>query len=97
MEGTNASFSYPPGLVLTGSSTAMCMGNGVWEPDPSQVRCIGKKYAYLPVFHVHEHCRLMRLYNICLSRQWDGYDSGLGLVAEDKPVAKAGGPEFNSR
>ena len=42
IEGTNVSFSCPPGLVLTGPSTSMCMGNGEWEPDPSQVNCIGK-------------------------------------------------------
>ena len=42
IEGTNVSFSCPPGLVLTGPSVSMCMGNGEWEPDPSQVRCNGK-------------------------------------------------------
>ena len=39
IEGTNVSFSCPPGLAL---SVSMCMGNGEWEPDPSQVRCNGK-------------------------------------------------------
>ena len=42
IEGTNVSFSCPPGLVLTRPSVLMCMGNGEWEPDPSQVRCNGK-------------------------------------------------------
>ena len=52
LEGTNVSFSCPPGLVLTGSSRATCMGNGEWKPDPSHVRCIGKDYAHLSVFQV---------------------------------------------
>ena len=46
IEGTNVSFSCPNGLVLTGSSTATCMGNGEWGPDPSQVKCIGKEYMH---------------------------------------------------
>ena len=39
IEGTNVSFSCPPGLAL---SVSMCMGNGEWEPDPGQVRCNSK-------------------------------------------------------
>ena len=59
MEGTNVSFSCPPGLVLTGPSMSMCMGNGEWEPDPSQARCNGKEQMHLcDVFHVHTHILL---------------------------------------
>jgi hypothetical protein len=43
IEGTNVSFTCPPGLMLTGPSVSVCMGNGEWEPDPSQVRCNGKE------------------------------------------------------
>ena len=31
------------GLIHTGS---MCMGNGEWEPDPSKVKCTGKKLQF---------------------------------------------------
>ena len=26
-------------MVLTGPTTATCMGNGEWEPDPTEVQC----------------------------------------------------------
>ena len=38
-EGNTVTFSCPPGLVLTGPSSATCAGNGEWEPDPSQLMC----------------------------------------------------------
>ena len=41
VEGTTARFSCSSGYVLTGSSTAICMGNGEWVPDPRQVQCEG--------------------------------------------------------
>ena len=43
LEGTNVTFTCPPGLVLTGPNTLMCMGNGEWEPDLNnrQVTCKG--------------------------------------------------------
>jgi hypothetical protein len=43
LEGTNVSLSCPPGLVLTGPNASVCMENGEWEPDPSQVQCNGKE------------------------------------------------------
>ena len=60
IEGTNVSFNCPPGLVLTGPSVLMCMGNGEWEPDPSQVKCNGKEtlkhsYAYRSKLHACMH------------------------------------------
>ena len=42
MEGTMIAFSCPPQLILTGSNTSTCMGNGEWEPDPKQTRCEGE-------------------------------------------------------
>ena len=39
--GTVANFSCPPGLRLTGPSTATCMENGEWEPDPRKAECKG--------------------------------------------------------
>ena len=56
IEGTNVSFSCPPGLVLTGPSVSMCMGNGEWEPDPSQVECNGKDrstHTHIILAHTH--------------------------------------------
>ena len=41
VEGSNITFSCPPGLVLTGPSNSACMGNGEWEPDPRAVECDG--------------------------------------------------------
>ena len=42
MEGTMIAVSCPPELILTGSNTSTCMGNGEWEPDPKQTRCEGE-------------------------------------------------------
>ena len=40
-EGATFNFSCPPGLVLIGPNSTTCMGNGEWEPDPSEVTCAG--------------------------------------------------------
>ena len=39
--GTNLTLACTSGLMLTGSNTSTCMGNGEWEPDPSKAECIG--------------------------------------------------------
>ena len=39
--GSNITLSCPPGLVLSGPSTSICMENGEWEPHPSEVECEG--------------------------------------------------------
>ena len=39
-EGTTITFSCSPGMILTGPNTTICMDNGQWEPDPSQVKCL---------------------------------------------------------
>ena len=57
LEGTNATFSCPPGLVLLGPTTSTCIGIGEWEPDPRQVKCSGKIlfslcYAIIHITHV---------------------------------------------
>ena len=41
IEGTSVTFSCPPGLVLTGPNTSMCMRNGEWEQDPQELKCLG--------------------------------------------------------
>ena len=43
LEGSNVTFTCPPGLVLTGPSTSRCLGNGEWEPH-LQVTCKGAHY-----------------------------------------------------
>ncbi len=42
LEGANVTFSCPPGQVLVGHNTSICIGNGEWEPDPREVMCKGK-------------------------------------------------------
>ena len=54
LEGTNVLFSCPHGLVLTGLSASVCMGDGEWEPDPSQIKC-SIKFAWQILFCAHEH------------------------------------------
>ena len=41
LEGAVLSFDCPPQYVLVGPTTTTCMGNGEWEPDPREVKCIG--------------------------------------------------------
>ena len=38
-EGTTITFSCPAGQMLTGSTLAICTGNGEWEPDPTWLMC----------------------------------------------------------
>ena len=46
IEGTIITFSCPDGLILTGSNTSTCMGNGEWEPEVKGIRCKGKGQSY---------------------------------------------------
>ena len=39
-EGTTITLGCLSGLVLAGSNTSTCMGNGQWEPDPREVECM---------------------------------------------------------
>ena len=41
VEGTSLMFACPSGLTLIGPNAIMCLENGQWEPDPSQVKCKG--------------------------------------------------------
>ena len=43
IQGTMVNFSCPPGLILNGTVSAACAGNGEWEPDPQDVKCIYSK------------------------------------------------------
>ena len=40
VEGTNVTFTCPPGLMLTGLNTSTCMRDGEWEPDPQHLKCL---------------------------------------------------------
>ena len=42
LEDNNIAFSCAPGLILTGPNTSLCMGNGEWEPNPAEVKCLGE-------------------------------------------------------
>ena len=44
LEGDHITFTCPSGLVLNGSNTSTCIGNGEWEPDPREVNCITELY-----------------------------------------------------
>ena len=41
--GTSIMLDCPPGLELTGSESATCIGNGYWEPDPRNITCSRRK------------------------------------------------------
>ena len=42
LEGTTITLECSsPNLVLIGSNTTTCMGNGEWEPDPRDMNCAG--------------------------------------------------------
>ena len=43
LTGTNITFSCPAGVVPTGPTSATCMENGKWEPDPQEADCEGHK------------------------------------------------------
>ena len=66
-QGTTVTFSCPSGqaYILTGPMTAVCGNDGLWEPDASNVECIGQcstavwgsfkqLLAWLPIHHLHE-------------------------------------------
>ena len=40
--GTTATFDCPSGQRLTGPNATTCMENGHWEPDTSEVKCVGE-------------------------------------------------------
>ena len=39
LEGENITFTCPSGAILSGSNSSICMENGEWEPDSSEVEC----------------------------------------------------------
>ena len=41
-EGNRVIFTCLSGLMLNGSNSSTCMGNGEWEPDPREVDCISE-------------------------------------------------------
>ena len=41
LEGQTITFTCPHGQILNGSNQSMCMGNGIWKPDPRYVECTG--------------------------------------------------------
>ena len=53
LEGNIVSFSCSSGLILSGSNSSTCMGNGEWEPDPRRSACHNKSH------HNNNICRSM--------------------------------------
>ena len=41
VEGTTVTFDCPPGLVVDGINSSICMENGKWEPALFGIRCLG--------------------------------------------------------
>ena len=39
IEGTNATYSCPREFALIGPGTSTCMENGLWAPNPRDVKC----------------------------------------------------------
>ena len=50
LEGASVTFGCPPELVLVGSNTSTCMGNGQWNPNPANIACKGETVCILLVF-----------------------------------------------
>ena len=64
LEGEVITFTCPPGQLLNGTDTSTCMGNGEWEPDISEMNCIGLLALYAltaAIFYAQTHqfhCKL---------------------------------------
>ena len=41
MEGNNITYSCTSDLMVTKINTSICMDNGQWEPDPTNITCTG--------------------------------------------------------
>ena len=42
LEGDIVNFTCANGLVLSGPNATTCMSNGLWEPNPRDVKCKGQ-------------------------------------------------------
>ena len=58
-EGSNVTFSCPPGQALTGPNMSTCMGNGEWEPDPWELECKGIATIIILLLCLHTHILLI--------------------------------------
>ena len=65
IEGTIITLSCLHGLILTGSNTSTCMGNGDWEPDLKRMQCKSELISIID--YVYRICivyvQLISLYN----------------------------------
>ena len=48
LEGATVNFYCSSGLVLIGNTSATCMAQGQWEPDPNKLTCSKGKLHKLP-------------------------------------------------
>ena len=67
LKGQNITFTCPPGQTLNGSSSSTCMGNGEWEPDPTEVVCTSTAIIFdttlvttTTIGNVHNYCNDIR-------------------------------------
>ena len=49
LEGATVTFGCASQYILTGPNSTICMENGEWEPDPSEVECKGIILCAIPV------------------------------------------------
>ena len=68
MEGTVATFTCPPGMILIGLNMTTCMGNGEWDPDPRHVKCIGEANYFLDstIILIDQNFFTLQLTVVCL-------------------------------
>ena len=53
-------FGCPHGLVLNGPNATTCMGNGEWEPDFEDVKCLGDQEHTITLYRL-----ILLMPNIC--------------------------------
>ena len=41
LDGSQITLTCPPGMILIGPNTSLCLERGEWEPDPREAKCTG--------------------------------------------------------
>jgi hypothetical protein len=83
LKGQNITFACLPGQTLNGSNSSICMGNGEWEPDPTEVACtstakiIGTTFETTMIGNVTLYMHVMMMYV---------YDNNITYVSVLEPI-----------